>query len=114
MSHQIKLITYPVTNLDQAKTLFSTLLGTEPYIAGPYYAGFRIGDFEVGLVPNGHRQGMTGPISYAEVDDIHGTLQSLLDAGATTHQEVNDVGGGLLVAAVKDADGNILGLRKTP
>jgi hypothetical protein len=36
----------------------------------------------------------------------------LLDAGATTQQDVKDVGGGLLIAQVKDAGGNVLGLRQ--
>ena len=33
-----------------------------------------------------------------------------LDAGAEAHQRVRDVGGGKLVASVKDADGNVIGL----
>jgi predicted enzyme related to lactoylglutathione lyase len=53
---------------------------------------------------------MTGPIGYQRVDDIKKNLQSLLDAGAQMQQEVKDVGGGRLIAWVRDADGNISGL----
>jgi len=53
--------------------------------------GFRVGDQEIGLDPNGHKQGMTG---YYHVDDIKKSLQSLLDSGAQVQQEVKDVGGG--------------------
>jgi predicted enzyme related to lactoylglutathione lyase len=53
---------------------------------------------------------MTGPVSYWHVDDIKKSLQSLLDAGAQAQQEINDVGGGKLIASAKDADGNIIGL----
>ena len=74
---------------------------------GVYYVGFRIGDKEIGLDPNGHKQGMTG---YYHVDDIKKSLQSLLDAGAQVQKEVKDVGGGRLTASVKDVDGNIIGL----
>ena len=32
------------------------------------------------------------------------------DAGAEVQQEIKDVGGGKLIASVKDADGNVIGL----
>jgi len=57
---------------------------------------------------------MTGPIGYFHVSDITNSLQSLLDAGAQAQQEVKDVGGGKLIASVKDADGNIIGLIQLP
>jgi predicted enzyme related to lactoylglutathione lyase len=65
---------------------------------------------EIGLDPNGHNNGMTGPVGYCQVSDIQKSLQLLLDAGAQVQQEVQDVGGGKLIASVKDADGNITGL----
>ncbi len=57
---------------------------------------------------------MTGPVGYWQVNDIQKSLQLLLDAGAQTQQEVLDVGGGKLIASVKDADGNIIGLLQLP
>ena len=57
---------------------------------------------------------MTGPVAYWEVDDIEKSLTSLLTAGAEALQEVRDVGGGKLIASVKDADGNIMGLMQSP
>jgi len=53
---------------------------------------------------------MTGPVGYWHVDDINKALEELVDAGAETQQAVRDVGGGRLIAAVKDADGNVIGL----
>jgi predicted enzyme related to lactoylglutathione lyase len=38
----------------------------------------------------------------------------LLGAGAQIQQEVKDVGGGKLIASVKDADSNIIGLIQLP
>ena len=107
MNQGIKTVIYPVKDIAKAKTLFSKLLGVEPYADAAYYVGFRVGDQEIGLDPNGHKHGMTG---YYHLDNIKESLQILLDAGAEVQQEVKDVGGGKLIAAVKDADGNIIGL----
>lgn len=79
-----------------------------------YYVGFRVGDQDIGLDPNGFGKGMTGPESYWHVDDIRGSMRALLEAGARVQQEVEDVGGGKLVASVKDADGNLIGLIQLP
>ena len=110
MNQGISLFVYPVKDIAQAKTLYSKLLGVEPYVDSAYYVGFRIGDQEIGLDPNGHNKGMTGPIGYRLVDDIQKSLQLLLDAGAQTQQEITNVGGSRLTAWVKDADNNLIGL----
>lgn len=65
---------------------------------------------DIGLDPHGHGKGMTGPVCYWHVPDIHQALAALTEAGARTHREVSDVGGGKLVASVTDADGNVIGL----
>ena len=107
-------VIYPVKDLAQAKQSYGKFLGVEPYADGPYYVGFRVGDQEVGLDPNGHSQGMTGPVAYWDVDDIRATLELLIDAGAEVLRAVRDVGGGKLIASVKDADGNGIGLIQWP
>ena len=111
MTQGMRTIVYPVKDIARAKTLFTGLLGVEPYVDEAYYVGFRVGDQEIGLDPNGHKEGMT---PYWHVDDIKTSLQTLVDAGAQTQQEVKDVGGGRLIASVKDADGNIIGLLQSP
>jgi predicted enzyme related to lactoylglutathione lyase len=110
----IRVVIYPVKDLAQAKTLYRQLLGVEPYMDEAYYVGFRVGDQEIGLDPHGHTKGMTGPVGYWHVNDIQKSLQLLLDAGAQAQQEVQDVGGGKLIASVKDADNNITGLIQSP
>jgi predicted enzyme related to lactoylglutathione lyase len=57
---------------------------------------------------------MTGPIAYWHVDDINKSLDTLLDAGAEADRAIQDVGGGTLIATVKDADGNVTGLFQAP
>src|SRR3954467_14430891 len=114
MTEGIKTIIYPVGDITQAKKLYSALLGVEPIADQPYYVGYRVGNQDIALDPNGHKQGMTGPISYWHVDDLKKTLDSLLAAGAETQQDVRDVGGGKLLATVKDADGNVIGIIQEP
>ena len=114
MNAGIKTIIFPVRDVAAAKGLFTELVGAEPYADAPYYVGYRIGDQEIGLDPNGHKSGMTGPVGYWEVADIRGTIQTLAERGAQTVQEPRDVGGGKLIATVKDADGNVIGLAQTP
>ena len=111
MNQGIQLVVYPVKDLVKAKLLYSQWLGVQPYADAPYYVGYRIGDQEIGLDPNGPA---AGPIGYRYVDDIQNALQGLLDAGAQTQQAVRDVGGGRLIATVKDADGNLFGLVQNP
>lgn len=107
MNQGVKTVIYPVKDIATAKALFSKLLSVEPYADTPYYVGFKVGDQDIGLDPNGHKHGAT---AYYHVDDIKESLQSLQDAGAEVVQDVKDVGGGKLIAIVKDADGNIIGL----
>ena len=64
----------------------------------------------MGLNPKGHSQGMTGAVGYWHVEDIKKSLQLLLDAGTEALQGVKDVGAGKLIASVKDADRNVIGL----
>jgi predicted enzyme related to lactoylglutathione lyase len=107
----MRLLVYPVKDIAKAKTFYSELLGVEPYADAPYYVGFRTGDLEIGLDPHGRPE---GPIAYWEVKDIRARLRELLEAGAKADQDVKDVGGGKLIALVKDADGNTLGLMQSP
>jgi predicted enzyme related to lactoylglutathione lyase len=112
MNRGVKTIICPVSDMAQAKRLYSALLGVDPYADAPYYVGFRVGDQEIGLDPHGHRG--SGAVPYYEVDDIRQSLQQLLEAGAETLVDIKDVGGGKLIASVKDTDGNAIGLTQNP
>jgi predicted enzyme related to lactoylglutathione lyase len=109
VAQNIQLIVYPAKDLEKAKILFSKFLEVEPYVDGPYYVGYKLDGMEVGLDPNG-----PSIIGYTDVADIESSLTTLSDAGATVHEGVKDVGGGMLIAQVKDTRGNILGLRQQP
>jgi predicted enzyme related to lactoylglutathione lyase len=106
MAHTIPLIVFPVKDLEKAKTFYNTYLGTEPYVDGAWYVGYKLDGLEVGLDPNG-----TAVVSYIDTDDITASLKTLQDAGAKITMEPKDVGGGLLVAQV-EIEGNTMGLRQ--
>jgi predicted enzyme related to lactoylglutathione lyase len=113
MTPDLTTVIYPVKDLVQAKTLFRALLGSEPVVDEPYYVQFNTPHEEVGLDPNGHTKGMTGPVAYWQVEDIKAMVSHLLQSGATEKQPVSDVGG-RLIASVADADGNVIGLIQAP
>ena len=110
----LRTIIHPVTDLARAKALYGALLGVEPCMDEAYYVAFDVGGQHLGLDPHGHARGMTGPVGYWHVDDVAAALRRLLDAGAQIEQDVRDVGGGKLVAAVRDVDGNTIGLIQSP
>ncbi len=115
MSVQLNVVLYPVRDLDNAKAVFTALFAVEPHVDSPYYVGFSVHGTEIGLVPNGHDdQGMKGPVPFFDVEDIAATLGALQAAGAKIVQEPTDVSSGLLVAKVRDADDNEIGLRQAP
>jgi len=108
MARSIKLIVYPVKDVEKAKAFYGKFLDSGPYVESSYYVGYKVGDQEVGLDPNSN----VGPIAYADVKDIKSSLQAMTEVGAEIVQDIKDVGGGLLIAQVKDADGNVVGLRQ--
>ena len=99
----------PVRDVDAAKTVWVALLG-EPTTDSPYYVGWTRDGEEVGLVPGGHQQGLTGSTPYRHVTDAAATIEALVAAGATVKQEPRDVGSGRLVALVADAEDNLVGV----
>ena len=105
------LVVFPAPDLDAAKRVYTALLGSEPYVDGQYYVGYRVDDVEIGLDPNGPAG---GPVVYWDTDDIAASLAELEAAGAGEKGAVKDVGGGMLVATVTDAAGNVFGLRQKP
>ncbi len=106
----IKTVLCPVSDLATAKELYAALLGVPPQTDSPYYVGFDAVGQQIGLLPGGGPQGMTSPVAYWQVADIEAKLAEVSAAGATVKEPAHDVGGGRLVAAVTDRDGNVLGL----
>jgi predicted enzyme related to lactoylglutathione lyase len=107
MNKGIQTVLYPVKDMTEAKTAFTKFLGVEPYADSPYYIGFKVGYQDIGLVTSNPEGGV---VAFFHVDDIKMSLQILVDSGAEIIRDINDVGGGRLVASAKDTNGNIIGL----
>ncbi|MFF6773480.1 VOC family protein [Streptomyces sp. NPDC012637] len=106
----MKTVLHPVSDLAQAKAVYTALLGVAPQTDGPYYVGFEVAGQHVGLLPGGGPQGLTSSLAYWHVPDIEAKTAELTAAGATVKESAHDVGGGRLVATVVDPDGNLIGL----
>ncbi len=106
----IKTVLHPVSDLEAAKAVYTALLGVEPQADAPYYVGYDVEGQHIGLVPAGGPQAMSSPVAYWHVADIEAKLAEVTAAGATVKEPAHEVGGGRLVAAFTDPDGNVLGL----
>lgn len=106
----IQTVLHPVSDLAKAKAVYSALLGMAPTTDSEYYVGFEAAGQQIGLVPGGGPQGMTGPVAYWHVSDIEAKLAEVTAAGGTVKEAAHDVGGGRLVATFTDTDGNVLGV----
>lgn len=104
---------YPAPDLGRAKDWYSELLGSKPYFDQPFYVGFAVGGFELGLLPDGV-PGSQGPQPLWGVANADAAWQRLLALGARALEPVNDVGEGIRVAAVLDPFGNRLGIIENP
>ena len=104
---------YPVTDLDAGKRWYAEMLAVAPYFDEPYYVGFAVGGFELGLVPDGVA-GTAGPQPLWGVADAAAAHERLLSLGATPLEAVSDVGDGIRVGAVVDPFGNRVGFIENP
>jgi predicted enzyme related to lactoylglutathione lyase len=104
---------YPAPDLARARDWYSELLGIKPYFDQPFYVGFAVGGFELGLLPDGV-PGRQGPQPLWGVANADSAWQRLLALGATALEPVNEVGEGIRVAAVLDPFGNRLGIIENP
>jgi predicted enzyme related to lactoylglutathione lyase len=104
---------YPAPDLDAAKRWYSEVLGQAPYFDEPFYVGFSVGGFELGLLP-GAQPGTAGPQPLWGVASIESAYARLLELGASALEPVAEVGEGIKVAAVQDPFGNRLGIIENP
>jgi predicted enzyme related to lactoylglutathione lyase len=113
MLQGLRTIVYPAPDLARARDWYSQLLDQPPYFDEPFYVGFNVGGYELGLDPYA-AAGPNGPITYWGVPDAAGAYARLLELGAQTHEAVHEVGGGILVGSVQDPFGNLFGIIQNP
>lgn len=104
---------YPAPDLAAAKRWYAEVLGVAPYFDEPFYVGFSVGGFELGLLPDA-TPGIDGPQPLWGVANIEAAHSRLLQLGGKPLDPIVDVGGGIKVAAVRDPCGNRFGLIENP
>lgn len=113
MIQGLRTAIYPTTDLEKAKEWYRQVLGKDPYFEEPYYVGFSVGGFELGLIPDGEPGG-AGVQAYWGVSDAASELARLTELGAVLQEPLNDVGGGIKVASVLDPFGNRFSIIENP
>lgn len=111
----LRTVAYKVDDLEKAKEWYSSLLGFGPYFDQPFYVGYNVGGYELGLDPDvdGAVRG-DSPAAFWGVDDIAAAVEKLTADGVEIVSDVMDVGEGISVATVKDPFGNQIGLIENP
>lgn len=111
----LRTVIYKVGDLAAATKWYETALGVAPYFNEPFYVGFNVAGYELGLQPSDEKNaGTDNVVAYWGVSDIRSSFTRLLAEGATAHEEPTDVGGNIMVASVKDPWGNIFGIIYNP
>jgi len=106
---------YHAPNLATAKAWYAAAFGIAPYFDQPFYVGFQIGGFELGLDPDvAAVQVGNNAVAYWGVTDIEASYAQLIAQGAEPRQPVREVGGDIKVATLADPFGNVIGLIDNP
>ena len=111
--HGLRTAKYSAKDLAGAKAWYTEVLGFGPYFDESYYVGFNVAGYELGITPDEPAPG-DGHIAYWGVDDAAAAYVRLLSLGATAHEAVQDVGGDILIGAVRDPFGNVFGIIQNP
>lgn len=109
-------VIYRVTDMDRAKAWYSSAFQQTPYFDQPFYVGFNIGGYELGLDPDpsGGKTGPGGSVAYWRVASIDSAMTHFVASGAAVVTPAQEVGDGIKVATVSDPFGNLIGLIENP
>lgn len=111
----LRTVVYPVDDLAAARDWYASAFETAPYFDQPFYVGFAIGGFELGMIPaDKFKAAKAGSMVYWGVDDIEAETERLVGLGATVHGAIEDVGEGIRTVELADPFGNLLCLILNP
>ncbi len=107
---------YTAADLAAARRWYSDVLGVAPYFDEPFYVGFDVGGFELGITPDPAAPGERpeAGVAYWGVANAEQSFARLISMGAVVSEPVQDVGDGVKIGAVRDPFGNILGVVENP
>ena len=115
MLQGLRTAVYKVADLEKAKAWYSDILGIEPYFDEPFYVGFNIGGYELGLDPDMENVATGNSVGiYWGVADAAASFAEFVTKGAKVDSEPNEVGGGIIVASIFDPFGNVFGIIQNP
>lgn len=115
MFQGLRTVIYHVPDLERAKAWYGTAFGVAPYFDEPFYVGFNVAGYELGLVPAGPSVAVgTNAVTYWGVPDIAAAHAHMVERGASPVEPVTDVGGDIKVATVADPFGNLIGIIENP
>jgi len=114
--HGLRTVIYHALDLDKTKAWYAKVLGIEPYFDQPFYVGFNVGGYELGLDPDASSTpgGKGGAVAYWGVADAEAAFRRLISLGAAERAGVQEVGEGIRVATVFDPFGNVFGIIENP
>src|SRR6185295_3575378 len=104
----------PEDQLTRAKEWYAQAAGIAPYWDTPYYVGFNVGGFELGVHPGGQAPGPGGSAAYWGTPDMAAEVERFVGIGAVIATTIQDVGAGLKVATLADPFGNHFGVIENP
>ncbi len=110
MLHGLRTVVFRVADLESAKRWYAELIERTPYFDQPFYVGFDVGGYELGLTPTEDgAAGAGGDTAYWGVDDVAAAIARATERGARVREAAHDVGEGIVVGSVEDPFGNVLG-----
>jgi len=111
MFQKLRTVIYHSRDLQAAKEWYTRITGIAPYFDEPFYVGFDINGFELGIDPDMTQVNEGNhSVAYWAVEGIEEVVKKMTAAGALLIQDVTNVGGPTHVAIVKDPFGNHVGL----
>lgn len=115
MIQGIRTVIYYVKDLEKAKAWYTEVFGKPPYFDKPYYVGFNIEGFELGLHPDSNGENFDNNIiAYWGVKDANGVYKEMIEKGCIANEPIVDVGEGILLGTVIDPAGSVFGIIENP
>ena len=108
----LRSLIYPTSNMSEAKQWWRSFLGVDPYFDEPFYVGFNVGGYEIGLNPGAAME--FGPITFIGVESIEEALTQAKAKGASVESGIDEVGDGIKVAQLISPTGERFGLIFNP
>ena len=111
----LRTVIYMVPDINEAKEWYTKAFAKDPYFDEPFYVGFEIGGYELGLHPEKEAQKRADNVeAYWGVEDIRSAYEHFIQLGAKEHEQIKEVGGGIEVATLLDPWNNVIGLIYNP